>query len=126
MYALALAFRRLGDAGVLAGALWRGNLGLFAATGFALMVAASVGLLPCPHPRLPRLARGLGALSYGIYLFHNAPPLLSRRLWPALDPQTLALVSAVLTLLLAAALYRTVEAPCRRLGRRWDRSVEIR
>lgn len=118
-WSLALVFCRLGDAGVSASWLWRGNLGTLAAVCFALLVAASVNPRSRSAPGLPRAAQFVGSLSYGVYLFHNAAPVLLQRLWPALPAPVLVLGSLCLTLVVAMILHRGLEAPCRRLGRRW-------
>lgn len=75
-----------------------------------------------------RLTDWLGRISYSIYLFH--PVVFQPILWWLLQQPpdswwrmqhlgVYLLVNAVLTILLADAVYRFVEAPCIRSGHRW-------
>lgn len=110
-----------------------GSFGLLAAVAFALLLlglrlASEPGDSAVSHrsasPVWRFAAAWAGRLSYGLYLFHNAAPVIVQRWWPGLDAWPLVIVSLALTVLLAAALHLAVEAPCRRYGRalaeRWS------
>ena len=64
--------------------------------------------------------RYLGERSYGIYLWHWPVLVLMQLLWPAESPINsllpIGVLSAVVTLLAAAASYRWLELPIRRVG----------
>lgn len=73
-----------------------------------------------PKARLARLSLGLGALSYGLYLLHMAP--LKWALWkgfPLSDGWVLGMCGVV-SLAVAYAVHRGVEAPAMRWGRAWS------
>jgi peptidoglycan/LPS O-acetylase OafA/YrhL len=107
-----------GDAGVAQMALLRGNLGLLAALALCAVTLAWVGWVRQPSAALVRLATVMGQLSYGVYLFHLAAPMLLRRLGVPLTGATFAWLCLACTLAAAAVLHPLIEAPCRRLGRR--------
>ena len=103
--------------------LWiSGNMGLGAAMGYALIASAVAGR---PNPSGPVLALCVlaGDLSYGVYLFHTARPLVLAKLdvsvggWPAIA------LCAGATLALAWVLHRWVEAPARNFGRALGRRM---
>lgn len=125
---------------------WHAALRPDGSTGLPPALAASVGawaalvyglalhaLLPGPQPpgqiavgptrpafwrgALRRIALALGALSYGVYLLHNAAPLALQRTWPSLQGADLVLSSVALTLVAAALAHRLVESPLRSFGR---------
>lgn len=116
--ALAQLQATLGDAGVAKTALLRGNMGLLAALALLPVALAWVGWVRNPSLALLRLATVMGQLSYGVYLFHNAAPLLLRRLGVALMGMPFAWLCLACTLAAAAVLHALIEAPCRRWGRR--------
>jgi peptidoglycan/LPS O-acetylase OafA/YrhL len=109
--------------------LWlTGNFGLLMALAFALLLLSLNPVRPSAADRRTAAssreyagwttaALWAGRLSYGLYLFHNAAPILARRWWPELSGWPLVMTSLVLTLITAWALHLAVEAPCRRLGR---------
>lgn len=118
-------------------ALWlTGNFGLLMALAFALLLLGLNPVRPLavdsPTPSPSRnaawtaAALWAGRLSYGLYLFHNAAPVLARRWWPELSGWPLVLASLGLTLVTAWVLHLAVEAPCRRLGRSLANAVQRR
>ena len=98
-----------------------GNIGVGAALGYGLLISALVSAKGQPMANGRRwLTHGflfMGQLSYGVYLFHNAAPLLLRRLWPELAGTTLVMLCVALTLLLATAAHYAIERPLRNYGR---------
>ena len=68
------------------------------------------------HPVICRI----GTLGYGIYIWHFGV-LLMLQAWMPASPLSRTLLAAAITVLLAAASYRWVEAPAMALGRRWGR-----
>ena len=107
----------LGETGVWASPLLRGNVSLDAALCFAAMVAVCAQGWQTPPTGLRQLAFWGGNLSYGTYLFHNAMPPLLQHLLPSLQGVLLYGCSLVATLMLALGLHRILEAPARRYGR---------
>jgi exopolysaccharide production protein ExoZ len=96
-----------------------GAFNLVCAAGWACLFAAFVHTPAALPPRATTLALHLGAWSYGIYLFHEWALKAALRLaaaWPAAAQVVLAILLAAAV---AALLHRTVEAPLRRIGRRW-------
>jgi peptidoglycan/LPS O-acetylase OafA/YrhL len=97
-------------------------MGVGAALGYALLISGLVSAKGQPVTNGRRwLTPGflfMGQLSYGVYLFHNAAPLLLRRLWPELGGMTLVMLCVALTLLLATATHYAVERPLRNYGRK--------
>lgn len=131
----ALAARVYGHTGSETGvvdAVVRGWPGLVAAVAMAA-VMAGVGAWPdrATSSRWASQARGaalplalwLGALSYGVYLFHNLMPRLLAPWQAALGPAFLP-ACALATVVLAWGLHRTVEAPARAWGRARARRLE--
>ena len=104
---------------------WLGNyLGLMSAGAFALMVAG-VGHWVAPSiDGVKGLVLGFGELSYGVYLFHNAAPLIME--YAGWSPGSLKFVMLclLLTLLISTLFHVCLEAPFRRFGRdvamRWS------
>lgn len=110
-------YGRGGEAALLASAWTRGNIGLIAAVAYALMVAAWAGWVPRPSAGLRFFALWAGNLSYGVYLLHNAAPLLVERLLPGAGNVLMLGLSLAITLVLAALLHITWERPLREFGR---------
>lgn len=100
--------------------LWiGGNMGLLAATAYALLVSAVAGV-PGAAGRVPLAALWfwLGQCSYGVYLLHNASPQALQLLgW---KPQGWAGIFVCILLTLGAAwtAHKTIEQPMRAWGRR--------
>ncbi len=117
-WGLAVLFAALGDIGLGRIDLLRGNTSMLAALAFALMVAAWVGWVKHPAPALIALATRMGNLSYGLYLFHNAMPVVLQAWKTSMTGPGFALLCLAGTLLLAQLLHWAVEAPCRQFGRR--------
>ena len=97
-------------------------MGVGAALGYALLIS---GLTSAKAQQATNVKRWLtpgflfmGQLSYGVYLFHNAAPMLLRRLWPELGGMTLVMLCVALTLMLATAAHYVVERPLRNYGRK--------
>lgn len=104
-----------------------GNMGLLAATAYALLVSAVAGA-PGSAGRIPLSAFWfwLGQCSYGVYLLHNASPQVFQLLgW---KPQGGAgiLACALLTLGAAWTTHRTIEQPMRAWGRRISLRWQVR
>ena len=98
-----------------------GYFNILAALGFALLLWSVLewqAVIPAGEnpPWWHRPALFLGALSYGIYLFHDLIMDIVGRL--PMSPGEQVLASIVITWLVATILYRLVEAPCRNIGRR--------
>jgi exopolysaccharide production protein ExoZ len=111
-----------------------GHFSLLAALAYALMIlglgwssSAARPNTPLNNTILSHLALWAGRLSYGVYLFHNAAPVLARRWWPELGGWSLVLVCVALTMCMAWVLHLLVEAPCRAYGRslasRWRKAA---
>ena len=104
-----------------------GNMGVGAALGYALLISALVSGKDQGVTNGRRWVRPgflfMGQLSYGVYLFHNAAPLLLRRLWPELAGMTLVMLCVVLTLLLATAAHYAIERPLRNYGRQLSQAL---
>ena len=116
-WVLARIYREGGDAAIDASWWLHGNLGVWAATAYAAMLIAVVGLVAEPPQCLRAFAIGLGNLSFGVYLFHNLMPaaLVS---WRTSVPGWLfALCCVAATLALAWLMYRYFEGPARAFGR---------
>jgi peptidoglycan/LPS O-acetylase OafA/YrhL len=98
-----------------------GNMGVGAALGYCLLLSALVSAKGQQVTNGKRWFTPwflfMGQLSYGVYLFHNAAPLLLRRLWPELGGAALVLLCVGLTLLLAMAAHYAIERPLRNYGR---------
>lgn len=105
------------DDAVMANPVLRGNVGLLAAAAYAMMVAALVGWVAQPPAWARSVATTLGNLSYGLYLFHNAAPVMLRSLKSGLSSISFAALCLALTVVLAAALHIAWERPLRAFGR---------
>jgi len=118
---LASVFVSIGDAGIAAIRLLKGNMGFFAALAFALMVCGLCGAIRQPPRPWLIVAGWAGNLSYGTYLFHNAaPPMLRSLGWEAAGTG-FALAALGLTLAMAWGLFLVWENPWRRFGRQLAR-----
>jgi peptidoglycan/LPS O-acetylase OafA/YrhL len=99
-----------------------GNMGVGAALGYGLLISGLVSAKGQPVTNgkrwLTPVFLFMGQLSYGVYLFHNAAPLLLRRVWPELAGMTLVMLCIALTLLLAIAAHYAIERPLRNYGRK--------
>lgn len=124
--ALAWVFSQLRDPGVLAHPVLRGNLGLFAALAYGLMLCGFVGLFKSPARWTLILATVMGNLSYGIYLFHNAMPRLLGGLSSSMNGTLFALLCLLATLLVAWLAHIVIESPARNFGRQWSRRITER
>lgn len=115
---LASVFMTLGDSGIEDSYLLRGNMQFMASFAFALLVTGWVGWLKQPPVWLVAVASILGSLSYGVYLFHNAAPLILSSLRTSMSGPGFALLCLGLTLTISQILHWICEEPCRRFGRR--------
>ncbi len=109
-----------GDNAVMANPVMRGNMGVFAAIAFTLIVAALVGWIASPPMWIKFGAIALGNLSFGLYLFHNAAPLILRPYKPYLSALFFSFLCFSLTFLIAALLHIIYEKPLRDFGRAWS------
>jgi peptidoglycan/LPS O-acetylase OafA/YrhL len=108
-----------GDQAIVDNAWLRGNLGMLAAVSYALVVSACVGAWPAPPAWVRQGALGLGHLSYGLYLLHNATPQLLQPVAGGLSPAMFAGLCFLVTVMGVGVVHVTVEAPLRQWGRRW-------
>jgi len=106
-----------GDNALVANNMLRGNMGLFAATAYALIVAALVGWVACPPMWIGVGAAALGNLSFGLYLFHNAAPIILNAFKISISAPAFTFMCVLLTFLLSALLHITFENPLRNFGR---------
>jgi peptidoglycan/LPS O-acetylase OafA/YrhL len=106
--------------------LARGNVGLFFAAAYALLVAGAAGWARQPGRRIVQVGLWAGNLSYGVYLFHNAIPPAVNVLLPGLPAPGMGLICVILTLLTAALLHVMVENPARNWGRDLARAWSTR
>lgn len=102
----------------------RGNMGLFAAMAYALMIIGIAGFRAPGATLWARGAQGCGNLSYGIYLFHNLMPELLNPLRPQVPAALYVLACILAALLTAFLLHHGCERPFRQFGRRLGRSLE--
>jgi len=108
-----------GDQAIVENAWLRGNLGMLAALSYALVVSACVGWWPSPPSWIRQGALGLGHLSYGLYLLHNATPQLLQPVAGWFSPAVFAGLCFLVTVMGVGLVHVTVEAPLREWGRRW-------
>ena len=99
-----------------------GNIGAGAALAYALLLSAVLSGQGQPTGMQARrwfspLFMFMGQLSYGVYLFHNAAPLLLRRVLPELGGVPLVVLCVAFTLALAALAHYAIERPLRNYGR---------
>lgn len=95
-----------------------GNLvGLIAACIYAIGLWLSLGWSGSWNATLKQRVLDAGALSYGIYLFHNASPAWIKVVLPSSSPWTLTMISIFTTLVTAHFAHYWLEAPLRRYGR---------
>lgn len=97
--------------------MFSNSLGLISAGAFACIVAGLSHLQNCPWKVLRMVSLGAGELSYGIYLFHNASPLILERLGLYAGNVSFVLVSLLLTLVISLLLHIAIESPLRGYGR---------
>jgi peptidoglycan/LPS O-acetylase OafA/YrhL len=114
---LAGIYREGGDAAIDATWWLHGNLGVWAATAYALMLTALVGLVTEPLQCLRVFAIGLGNLSFGVYLFHNLMPSAFAPWRDGVPDAVFALGCVAATLCLAWGMHRYFEGPAREFGR---------
>ena len=111
-----------------------GNFGLGAALGYALVVSGVASPLKDANHQpkhssatksrlqavtvLQTLCSVMGALSYGIYLFHNAAPQILRRVAPEMAGGAALLACLGVTTALAFAAHHAIEKPMRAYGRK--------
>jgi peptidoglycan/LPS O-acetylase OafA/YrhL len=100
--------------------LTRGNVGWFAAIGYAAVLAGSVSLLSrlAPSGRIAKAALWAGGCSYAVYLFHTLAPAVFERSGTSLSREAIGVISIIITVLVAALLHRWYEEPLRQWGRR--------
>lgn len=97
---------------------WLGNyLGLMSAGAFALIVAGVGHLSDLSISSLKWVALGVGELSYGVYLFHNAAPLLMEQAGWAPGNVEFVTLCLLLTLVASILFHVGLESPLRRFGR---------
>jgi peptidoglycan/LPS O-acetylase OafA/YrhL len=96
---------------------WGNLVGLIAAVFYGIVLWLSLTMAYKGTGLVHGLCLKIGALSYGIYLFHNASPEIIRHFYPSLTSLQMTFTSLGLTLIIAAILHRMVEAPCRSYGR---------
>jgi len=95
-----------------------GNLvGVIAAFIYAIALWLSLGWSGSWNATLKQRAFYVGALSYGIYLFHNATPAWIKIILPSSSPWILTIASVLATLVVAHLAHYGLEAPLRRYGR---------
>lgn len=85
-------------------------------------LAVTESAWPVFRPLNTPLALWIGQRSYGIYLVHHVVLEGVHRHWPQATPWGRMLAGAALTLLLAALLYATIEAP----AARWRHRLQAR
>ncbi len=121
---LAQIFSSRGDGVIASDPILRGNMGLFAALTYSIILCGWIGLIKqCPQ-WLRQCSIILGNLSYGIYLFHNAMPIALQKLSSHISDTSFAVICFVCTLLIATLAHIVVEAPLRKLGRQWAANIQ--
>lgn len=121
---LAQIFSSRGDDAIASDPILRGNMGLFAALTYSIILCGWIGLIKqCPQ-WLRQCSIILGNLSYGIYLFHNAMPVALQKLSSHISDISFAVICFVCTLLIATLAHIVVEAPLRKLGRQWAANIQ--
>ncbi|MDT8397252.1 MAG: acyltransferase [Pseudomonadales bacterium] len=111
---------RYGDMAVETNALLNAPFNFMAALGYALLMFPVLRIRDTAYPSwLASLALLSGALSYGVYLFHNLMPRILLRL--GMEQQqgwAFFLLCTFLTLAMALLCYHFLENPARQYGRR--------
>lgn len=102
----------------------KGNVGLGAAAGYMLLVAALSGMLSAVKGKTVSVLVMAGHLSYGVYLFHNLSPAILLKLIPDLGGPLMAMSALMLTLIIALLGHYGLERPLRNFGRRLSRSLQ--
>lgn len=94
------------------------------ALGYAMLMFPVLRMRePDYRPALARLALFCGAISYGVYLFHNLTPAILVRFGLEQQGWDFLLLSTAVTVLAALALYHLWENPMRNYGRRISRRM---
>ncbi|HTR00018.1 MAG TPA: hypothetical protein VMH83_08505, partial [Candidatus Acidoferrum sp.] len=112
-----------GDAVLAANSWSRGNMGLLAALCYALVVVCA-GSLRIERNALLAICAGAGALSYGLYIFHNAARNLAVGWWG--NGATTALLALIMSVAAASAGHWLIEQPLRQWGRVWSARLRDR
>jgi exopolysaccharide production protein ExoZ len=106
-----------GDVAINSNPLLRGNVGFFAACGYAIFIGGFVGCFGAPNQMIKKIALTMGNLSYGIYLFHNAAPSMLHAIKPMVSGPQFAFLCLGVTIAITAVLHVIWEAPMRSFGR---------
>ena len=104
---------------------WGNLVGLCAALIYGLLLWLSLTVSSRGPAWIVWISLRMGALSYGIYLFHNAAPEVIQYFQWSLTRLQTTLVSLAMTLIAAAVLHRLVEAPCRAYGRYLSTKIKL-
>ena len=96
---------------------------LSCALGYACLVVSGCVFVAkkAYGPRLLRLGRILGGMSYPAYLFHSASPQLVKIAFPAIGGWALLLASVALTISFSLLIHHLLEEPARLFGHRLSR-----
>jgi len=105
--------------------LTRGNMGLYAAVCFSLIIVACVRWRGPTPGWLVTWALFMGNISYGVYLFHSLLPRIGRLIDPDWTGPVFALTCVVTTIVLAWIAHMTIEAPLRSVGRNIARRLAV-
>ncbi len=114
-----------GDIAINSNPLLRGNVGFFAACGYALFIGGFVGCFRVHNQGVKSMALIMGNLSYGIYLFHNAAPTMLTTIKPLVSGPQFGFLCLVATISIAAVLHVIWEAPMRSFGRAIAKKIEM-
>lgn len=94
-----------------------GLFNLLSGLGYALILSGFLSTFTRFSNAWGRWALFAGALSYGVYLFHEWTLKVVLRLVPQFSPLSQVTIALMAVVLLAALLHRIVEAPLRAYGR---------
>lgn len=120
---LAHTYLSAGHAGIQNSDILRGNIGLLAALCFCPLLLGSLRW-PIPHDWLKRASGTAGNLSYGIYLFHNAMPVLFAKQGAVLSAEKFVLLCCTASLIAAFIAHHILEKPLREFGRSLAKKYE--